>query len=148
MGPFGTLIACEKIEKEPGEDGIARTTLRRLQGSCSIIASDATDPAEIPNLLAPPIDLLAEVAGGDVVGELEVAILFRTPSGKARILHREQRPFDGMGRTLRLCVLQVGLPVEEEGQHWFELWVDHKLLTASPYDIRYHPHPSREKAPN
>ena len=104
-------------------------------------------PDGIPVVPAIQVAILLAFKSGDAKGDFGVTITPVLPSGK-KLPRSESIPMTllggGQGVNIRSSLL---IPIEEEGQLWFEVRVDGKLVTRMPLQVEFLTSPPDTQAP-
>jgi len=96
-------------------------------------------PLPAKGRLGPPVitfTLLVILKSGDFKGRGKIGIVPSTPSGK--ILARQDVELEFLGGEYGAnAIVRGGLPPNEEGIYWFDVYFEDRLLTSSPLRVRF-----------
>lgn len=91
-----------------------------------------------PGTYAEPV-LFVSLAGGKRRGPFRVEVIALLPNGqRSRVIEPESLSFahPGAGHTL---TGRIKVPADQEGVIWFDVMVDGRFLTRTPFQIQHEP---------
>lgn len=121
-------LLCEKVLEEKSGTLSAVRIIDRLEYE---LQTNVPELAKLDIKPIIPFTALICLKSGPVVGKVKVSFDGIRPSGKSKRLITLEVDLKGGDQGQNL-VLNMGITVEEEGLHWFEVRVDEALLTKIP----------------
>lgn len=133
-GPYIKFAGfCESVIE--GSDGVL--SLIRVIDTITSNATGSSPPDSMPPLTA-HLKLVVMAVAGQAKGRAELMIEPELPSGiKQRDLtFSATLQFEGEGKGANL-IIDYAYLFEQEGLHWFSLYVDDQFWTRIPFYVRY-----------
>jgi len=131
-GPYLTAaLICEKILREKDEIISIIRVIDRIT-----ITIGGTLPPETPPPVIVNCNALISLKSGSVTGNRTLKWMLETPSGTKTLEQLIPILFEGEDRGINL-VLNLNIQVEQEGLHWFTLFLEDQFLTRIPLRIFY-----------
>jgi len=127
--PFLTAaLLCEKVLQEKDGTLSAVRIVDRMQYRLEGL------PAGLDLKPGLPITCLISLKSGPITGTHTIKLIVERPNGNRKeILSKE---FEFLGNDLgHNVVMNLGISVEQDGIHWFELTFDDEILTRIPLKI-------------
>jgi hypothetical protein len=127
-GPFLQLaLICEHVITE----GNKVNTLVRIVDKFTIKSDQDKLP---PGTLMPRVVVCFK--SGDAKGVFDLRIIGRDPSGKKVNEARSKLKLEG-GVHGAMINTQIPLPVKTIGLYWFDVYLNRRLITSAPLEVRY-----------
>ncbi len=127
-GPFlATAVLCEKAAR----DRYGVLTITRIIDGIVLPAAARQTPPTIVELT-----LVVIFRSGQFQGSLEIALRQISPSGAVAPLTRFPTFFQGEDHGAGV-IGKVGLTIQEEGLHWFEVLLGGQPITRIPLRVAY-----------
>jgi hypothetical protein len=129
-GPYlQAALFCEKVL----EDKSGVLSLIRIIDRITITASGLQAPEEMP---AVALNLAIILKAGSLRSKYKLHVKPIAPNGKELATVSTSILLEGEDRGVNI-ILDVNLPVQEEGLYWFEIFFEEMLLTRIPLRIVY-----------
>ena len=137
---IAAAFLCERVLQEKDEVISVTRIVDRLHYQIHEGAPPGTKP--VLNLQG-----LIMIKSGPVSGEHTLKIFAETPSGKRKEVHQLPVTLRGKDQGQNV-IMNLGIGVEEDGLHWFDVLFDDDLLTRIPITVMPLPKQAAQGKPN
>jgi hypothetical protein len=131
-GPFiQAACLCEAVLEE--RTGVI--SLIRIVDMVTHTAAGSSPPESMPPF-AYNLKLVVMMKSGEARGRYEIKIALEQPSGLSDLLASMSVHLEGEEKGHNI-LLDVGVPLTQEGLHWFRVYPDEEPWTSLPLRVRY-----------
>ena len=133
-GPFVSLaVFCDQAI----EDKSGVLTIIRIVDQVTLMAAGPDAPEELPPGAAINTTLVIGLKAGQARGRQALQVTFVHPDGSRHPGPELNFHLAGLEHSGQNFILKAGVALSDAGIYWAEVWINKRLVTRTPLDVRY-----------